>query len=182
MQADRKNMERMEDFVVGSDHQQLQHMLTNSGWDDQVVMSQVASDCDALLGGSDESGLLVDESSFGKKGKHSVGVARQWSGRQGKLDNCQVAVYSALARGAEVGLLNTRLYLPEEWANNPARCREVKIPRQEIRKRSKVELALEMVAHHRQQEIRSLGWVQMQGMGKILPSCEVLRIWERSSW
>jgi len=155
-------MERMEDFVVDADHQQLQHMLTDSQWDHQALMDQVASDCDALLGGSDESALLLDESSFGKKGKCSVGVARQWSGRQGKVDNCQVAVYSALARGSEVGLLNVRLYLPEDWINNRSRCRKAKIPRQEIRKRSKVELALEMVAHHRQQGVR-FAWVGADG-------------------
>lgn len=166
MQADRKNMERMEEHVVDTDHQQLQHMLTDAQWDHQAVMDHVASDCDGLLGGSAESGLLVDESSFAKKGKNSVAVARQWSGRQGKIDNCQVAVYTALARGREVGLLSGRLYLPREWIESPSRCRKAGIPKEEIRKQSKVEIALEMVQHHRQQGVR-FSWVGADaGYGK----------------
>ena len=152
----------MEEYVVGANQQQLQHMLTDSDWDHQAVMDQVAMDCDALLGGTEESALLLDESSFAKKGKNSVGVARQWSGRQGKIDNCQVAVYSALARGGEVGLLNARLYLPEEWVNSPAKCRKAGIPKEEVRKQSKVELALEMVRYHRKQGVR-FAWVGADG-------------------
>ncbi len=131
MQADRKNMERMEEVVVDTNQQQLQHMTTDADWDHQAVMDQVAGDCDVLLGGSDDSVLILDESSFLKKGKSSVGVARQWCGRHGKVDNCQVAVYSALARGDEVGLLKGQLYLPKEWSNSPGRCKKAGIPQAE---------------------------------------------------
>jgi SRSO17 transposase len=77
MQAARKNMERMEAHVVGADDHALQYMLTDAQWEEQAVMDQVAHEADRLLGGSEQSCLLIDESSFVKKGKHSVGVARQ---------------------------------------------------------------------------------------------------------
>ena len=86
MQAPRKNMERMEEHVVGANDQALQYMLTDAQWDDQAVMEQVAQEADQLLGGSEHSCLIIDESSFIKKGKHSVGVARQWCGRLGKVE------------------------------------------------------------------------------------------------
>jgi SRSO17 transposase len=83
VQASRKNMERMEEHVVGADDQALQYMLTEAKWSSKAVMDQVAQDANQLLGGN-ESGLLVDESGFAKKGQHPVGVARQWNGRFGR--------------------------------------------------------------------------------------------------
>ena len=83
----------MEEHVVGADDQALQYMLTESHWDSKAVMNQVAQEANLLLGG-DESCLLLDESGFEKKGEHSVGVARQWNGRLGKVDNCQVGVFA----------------------------------------------------------------------------------------
>ena len=79
MQADpnKKNMERMEEKVPNADKQQLQHMLSDSPWDHRAVIDQVALEVDGLLGGHGNSSLLIDESGFGKSGKHSVGVARQ---------------------------------------------------------------------------------------------------------
>ena len=75
------------------DHQAMQHMLTEGcvNWDG--FGEQVARETDALLGGS-ESVLIFDESAFAKKGKASAGVARQWNGRLGKVDNCQVGVFA----------------------------------------------------------------------------------------
>jgi SRSO17 transposase len=86
MQADpnKKNMERMEERVPDSDEQQLQQMLTDSPWDHQAVMDQVALEADKWLGGHPESCLLLDETGFEKSGKHSVGVGRQWFGRGGE--------------------------------------------------------------------------------------------------
>ena len=123
MQATRKNMERMEAPVVGADDQALQYMLTESHWDSQAVLDQVAQEANHLLGG-DESCLLLDESGFEKKGEHSVGVARQWNGRLGKVDNCQVGVFAALGRGARATLIDYRLYLPESWSEDVPRCKK----------------------------------------------------------
>ncbi len=94
----------------------MQHMLTEGAVDWDGFGNQIAQETNALLG-SPESVLLFDESDFGKKGKSSAGVARQWNGRLGKVDNCQVDVFATLCRGEMVSLIDTRLYLPEDWAN-----------------------------------------------------------------
>jgi len=162
MQARRKNMERMEEVVPECDYQSLQHFLSHSEWDARGVMDQVASEADGHLGGTADSCLLLDESAFAKKGKKSVGVARQWSGRQGKVDNCQVAVFAALAQGCHSTLIDTRLYLPKEWATDPQRCRAAGVPESEIVLKSKSELALEMVRQARQNRVR-FSWVGTDG-------------------
>ena len=77
--------------------QQLQHFISNSPWDHEVIVAQIGQDADRLLGGKPTSSLVIDESSFAKQGDRSVGVARQWSGRLGKVDNCQVPVFAVLA-------------------------------------------------------------------------------------
>jgi len=161
MQATRKNMERMEENVVGANDQALQYMLTESHWDSQAVMDQVAQEANHLLGG-DESCLLLDESGFEKKGDHSVGVARQWNGRLGKVDNCQVGVFAALGRGARATLIDYRLYLPERWSEDVPRCNKMKIPESFCQFKTKSELALEMVRHQRQQGIQ-FAWVGADG-------------------
>ena len=162
MQAHRKNMERMEEVVAGADDQRLQHMLTESQWDHRGVLDQVAQEADHWLGGTEDSCLLIDESGFAKKGKHSVGVKRQWCGRQGKVDNCQVGVFAALGKGHLSTLIDERLYLPKEWASNPARCRKAGIPGAERVHKSKSALALEMVRHQRALGLR-FAWVGADG-------------------
>jgi SRSO17 transposase len=164
MQADpnKKNMERMEEKVPNADEQQLQHMLTDSEWDHQAVIDQVALEADQLLGGDRASCLLVDESGIKKSGRHSVGVARQWCGRLGKVENCQVGVYAALGRWHRVTLVDERLYLPEEWTDDPKRCEEAGIPKSFQRFQTKVDLALEMVAHQRRLGVR-FAWVGADG-------------------
>jgi len=161
MQATRKNMERMEEHVVGADDQALQYMLTDAQWDSQAVMDQVAQEVNQLLGG-DGSCLLLDESGFEKKGEHSVGVARQWNGRLGKVDNCQVGVFAALGCGARASLIDYRLYLPESWSKDALRCKKMGIPESFRAFKTKSELALEMVRHQRQQGIQ-FAWVGADG-------------------
>ena len=155
-------MERMEEAVVEADDQRLQHMLTESEWDHRAVLDQVALEADRWLGGTADSCLLIDESGFAKKGKHSVGVARQWCGRQGKVDNCQVGVFAALGKGHLSTLIDERLYLPKEWSLNSIRCHRAGIPKARRRHRSKTELALEMVRHQRALGLR-YAWVGADG-------------------
>ncbi len=118
MQAEKRNMERMAEAVPDSDEQVLQNFLTHSGWDYRGVMDQVAMNADHCVGSEVGAGLYVDESAFQKKGEKSVGVARQWNGRLGKQDNCQVGVFGALGRADRVSLIDARLYLPEEWTKD----------------------------------------------------------------
>ena len=84
---------------------------------------------------------VVDETGFVKKGSHSVGVARQYCGRVGKKENCQVAVSLSIASATASLPIAWRLYLPEEWANDPERCREADIP-QEVQFQTKPQIAL----------------------------------------
>lgn len=163
MQARKKNMERMAEVVPESDEQALQHFLSNSTWDERGVLDQVALEADALLGGTDESALLIDESGITKKGNKSVGVARQWNGRLGKVDNCQVGVYAALSRGSLSTLIDTRLYLPASWVKDKGRCEAAAVPSKARRAKSKPELALEMVRHNRRLGVR-FSWVGMDGL------------------
>ena len=119
LQAEIKNMERMEEVVPEADHQALHHMLSESAWEERVVLDQVAQDANRHLGGHPDSSLIIDESGCPKKGTQSVGVARQWCGQLGKVENCQVGVFAALGRGAETTLIDERLFLPERWTETP---------------------------------------------------------------
>ena len=120
-------MERMEQVVPSSNEQALQHFISNSPWDADGVMRQVARGADALLGGHEDTLLIIDESGIPKKGKHSAGVARQWCGQLGKVENSQVGVYGALGHGDKVTLTDARLFVPREWTNDPERCRRAGI-------------------------------------------------------
>lgn len=166
MQAGRKNMERMEEVVPDCNYQSLQHFLSHSEWDARAVLDQVAREADRHLGGSEDSALLLDESAFAKKGEKSVGVARQWNGQLGKVENSQVAVFAALAQGPYSTLIDTRLYLPKEWLKDPERCQEAGVPEAAMVPKSKAELAFEMVVGARHNGVR-FSWVGMDaGYGK----------------
>ena len=143
-----KNMERMEEVVAGADYEGLQNFMADSPWEAQPVMDRVALDVSALLDGP---GLLayVDESSFSKKGDRSVGVARQYNGRLGKVDNCQVAVFIALGRGDRASLVGARLYLSEQWCADPERCKRAGIPPEAQLFKTKATLARELISHLR---------------------------------
>ena len=143
------------------DHQAMQHMLTEGVADWAGFGEQIALETDALLGGSDAV-LILDESGFTKKGEASAGVARQWNGRLGKVDNCQVGVFATLCRGEMAGLIDTRLYLPEHWADDPKRCEKAAIPREAQCYQSKSTLALAMLEVALQRGIR-FGYVGIDG-------------------
>jgi SRSO17 transposase len=162
-QTDRRNMERMEQAVPGTNEQSLQHFISNSPWDPEAVMRQVARGADALLGGHHDTLLVIDESGIPKKGKHSAGVARQYCGQLGKVDNCQVGVYGALAHGDKVTLTDARLFVPQEWTNDPERCRRAGIPETTWKTpQTKFDLALEIVVQAVEEGIR-FKWVSADG-------------------
>ena len=144
-QGQKRNMERMCERVEDSEYYQLQHFISESPWDHRCVMDQVANDVSGLLSDSGPVGLLIDESAHTKKGKHSVGVARQYCGTTGKVDNCQVAVYGALSAGNYYGLIDTELYLPKEWTGDVKRCRKANVPAERMKHQSKPQLALAII-------------------------------------
>jgi SRSO17 transposase len=167
MQAgSRKNMDHMAEVVPESKSRNLQQFLTHSKWNYRDVIDHVAHDVDKLLGDGRNAGFLIDESGFAKQGKRSVGVSRQWLGRLGKVDNGQVAVFGAVANGQYVAPVDVRLYLPQQWAKDPKRCECAGVPENERRFRTKIELALEIVRHARENGLR-YGWVGADaGYGK----------------
>jgi SRSO17 transposase len=162
MKAERKNMERMEEYVPDYDYQGQQQFLSDSPWDHGALVERIGRDVDELLGGAD-SMLLIDESGFAKKGEKSVGVARQWNGRLGKVDNCQVGVFAALSDGRNCAPIDTRLYLPEAWTGDPQRCRKAKVPEENLAHKTKPELAWEMVEKAREGGLR-FGWVGLDSL------------------
>jgi SRSO17 transposase len=139
--------------VNAVDHQAMQHMLTSKCVDWAGLRDAVAAEANALLG-SEEAVLIIDESGFAKKGEASAGVARQWNGRLGKVDNSQVGVFAALCRGEMSCLIDHRLYLPQSWVADPKRCKQAVIPKAEQVYRSKSELALAMVDDADRREMR----------------------------
>jgi SRSO17 transposase len=161
-QAETATFAAMAAVVEDSCEQQFQHFISNAPWRHEPVIEQIARDADRLLGGAPDSALLLDESSFVKQGDRSVGVARQWCGRLGKVDNCQVAVFAVLTDGARHTPVDMRLYLPQRWINDPARCDRAEIPMEARTMRAKTELALEMVQAARARGMR-FGWVGMDG-------------------
>jgi SRSO17 transposase len=140
--------------------QQFQHFISNAPWRHEPVIEQISRDADRLLGGKPGSALIIDESSFVKKGDRSVGVARQWCGRLGKIDNCQVAVFAVLTDGARHTPVDMRLYLPQRCIDDPARCDLAEIPTGARTMRGKTDLALAMV---RAARAMRFGWVGVDG-------------------
>ena len=141
-----------------------QVFVSQSPWPDQPLRHELAHWVDDELGDAHNGVLVVDESSFVKCGDHSVGVARQYCGSVGKLANGQVAVFLAYAGPAGHTLLETRLYLNEEWVADPDRRQRAGVP-PEVVFRTKPELAAELI---RQVGPRVRhGWVTFdEGYGK----------------
>jgi SRSO17 transposase len=120
-----------------------QVFLAQSPWADEPLRGELGCWVDEELG-SEEGTLIVDESGFPKCGEDSVGVARQYCGATGKIDNCQMGVFLTYASANGHTLLDERLYLPEEWAADMPRREKVGVP-EDVVFRTKPELALELI-------------------------------------
>ena len=152
----------MAEVVPDSDDQSLQHFLTHSSWDENAVVDQIAHDADQLIGGQPDSCLLIDETGYPKKGNKSVAVARQWCGRLGKLENCQVGVFAVLGCKTHCVPIDVRLFLPEEWVKNKRRCIAAGVPEEAIEFNRKHDLALQMVISTRSRGVR-FNWIGCDG-------------------
>jgi SRSO17 transposase len=133
-------------YLHDQERQALQKFLGQTPWSDRPLITELARQVGAELGTSDAV-LVFDPSSFPKHGKDSVGVARQWCGRLGKVENCQVGIYLGYVSPKEHALVDVRLYLPEEWATDKKRRKKCGVPR-EARFRTRHALALEMLDEH----------------------------------
>lgn len=124
----------------------IQFFVGAGKWNDEAVMSEIS--CHVVEAyGEDQGVLILDPTYFAKKGTESCGVQRQWNGRIGKVDNCQVGVFLAYGSSLGYGPLERRLYLPEKWAKNTERREKTHVP-EEIVFRKKWEMALDMIDEH----------------------------------
>jgi SRSO17 transposase len=147
----KRNMSQMTIEVTDMNEQALSHFTSTSPWDDARLSVQIGQDAVGLIGPA--GALILDESGNPKQGDKSVGVARQYCGRLGKVDNCQVGVFVAYAKAGQTTLSDKRLYLPQEWTADPDRCRHAGVPEEAIVFRKKSELGLEMILQARQNQI-----------------------------
>ena len=126
-------------------HESLHHFVAQSPWSDADMLRQVRSYVlPAMQKIGPVAALVVDETGVVKKGSHSVGVARQYCGRVGKKDNCQVAVSLSVATATASLPIAWRLYLPEEWANDPERRQQADVPK-EVEFQTKPQIALAQI-------------------------------------
>ena len=130
---------------TSAQHQKLLHFVGVAAWSDEKVLAKAR---EMVLPAIERHGpieaWIIDDTGFPKKGAHSVGVARQYCGQQGKQDNCQVAVSLSLANRHASLPVAYRLYLPENWAGDSERRRKVGVP-EEISFATKPAIALEQV-------------------------------------
>jgi SRSO17 transposase len=141
----RKNAEEIA-YLHDQERQGLQKFLGQAPWDERPLVTELARQVGAELGEA-EGVLVFDPSAFPKQGTASAGVQRQWCGRLGKVENCQVGVYLAYATRVEHALVDGRLYLPKEWAADKDRRAKAGIPKA-IRFRTRHQLALELLQEH----------------------------------
>jgi SRSO17 transposase len=149
MPAERKSVEPLAALTaptrVAAQHQSLLHFVANAPWSDAAVLGQVRDIVlPALTRAEPIAAWIIDDTGFPKKGRHSVGVARQYCGQRGKQDNCQVAVSLSLANHTASLPVAYRLYLPQEWADHPVRRQKAGVP-EEILFQTKPEIALDQI-------------------------------------
>jgi SRSO17 transposase len=119
-------------------------MVAKADWSDESVLDGVREWASPALQLDEECYWIVDDTGFPKKGKHSVGVGRQYCGQLGKQDNCQVAVSLSLASARGSLPIAFRLYLPEEWVNDKARREKAGVPT-EIQFATQPQIALQQI-------------------------------------
>ena len=147
--GERKSIEpmaaRLDPTKVQPMRQSLHHLVAKAPWSDEALLEQVRKE---LLPAMQKQGpvvaWIVDDTGFPKKGKHSVGVARQYCGQVGKQDNCRVAVSLSVATWSSSLPIGYRLYLPKEWAEDSERRGKAEVP-EEVEFQTKPEIALEQI-------------------------------------
>jgi SRSO17 transposase len=129
---------------AGIPRKNLQMFVGQGAWDDQAVTSEMRRHVAEELGEPDGV-IVLDPSGFPKKGQDSCGVARQWCGRLGKKDNCQIGVFLAYVSSRGHAPLDRRLYLPKGWAEDPERRQACHVPEDLVYQKT-WEIAAELLA------------------------------------
>jgi len=150
----RKNTESIA-YRHDQDRKNLQNFIGQSPWDHEPMLGELARQVGVELG-QEDAVLVLDPSGFPKKGANSVGVERQWCGRLGKVDNCQIGVYLGYVSNVEHTLVDVRLYLPKSWIEDHARRNQCHVPKA-LRYQSRTQLALDMLLQRR--DLLPHGWV-----------------------
>jgi hypothetical protein len=123
----------------------LQLFVGSGDWDHKIILNKIARKA-ANLFGEDDAILAFDPSGFEKDGKMSTGVQRQWLGRLGKIENGQVGTFLAYVTRNEHALVNAKLFIPQEWNDDPKRCEKAHIPKEEYEtNKTRHEQVLEML-------------------------------------
>jgi len=124
--VERKNSWQLAEYSGESTPDGMQRLLNGAKWDADAVRDDLCAYVGEHLG-DDEAVLVVDETGFLKKGTHSAGVARQYSGTAGRIENCQIGVFLVYATAATATFLDRELYLPKEWIQDRKRCERAAI-------------------------------------------------------
>ena len=144
-ELERKSIEPMALHIEGANVRALQRFVSDVVWNQELILTKYHKMVDDDLG-DPEAALIFDETSFVKKGYESVGVARQYCGSLGKIDNCQVGVFAAYASPHGYALLDKRLFIPERWFSSQFRgkMKKCEVP-EEISFKTKPQLAVEIL-------------------------------------
>lgn len=141
-QVERKNSWQLAEASGYSDPYGLQYLIRRAYWDENILQKKISAEVYTQLG---SNGILaVDETCFIKKGKKSAGVARQYSGTAGRIENSQIGVFISYMTASGRSLIDRALYLPKEWIADKVRAKEAGIPT-DAKHRTKSELALKML-------------------------------------
>jgi SRSO17 transposase len=159
LQQGRGNMTKYANNVQDASARRFQYFISQSTWEYRPVIAQIQRDVMERIGDARDGAIHIDETSFPKQGDDSVGVKRQYSGRLGKVDNCQVAVCLGYTKGSLRTLIDTELYIPEDWANDHYRREKCGIP-EDLKFKKKAEIALELIRRARSNGVQ-FGWVGM---------------------
>ena len=166
--GERRNAENLSETVPAS-ARVMQRFLTESPWDDDVVIGRLQEYLGSRLG-HPQAVWVLDGSDFPKQGRKSVGVARQYCGSLGKVANCQAGMFLAYVSLQGRALVDKRLYLPESWTSDTDRCAAAGVPEESRNYRSKTKLALEMLARALERGHLKAGWVAADDAFGMSPS------------
>lgn len=159
LQQGRGNMTKYANNVQGASARRFQYFISESPWEYRPMIAQIQRDVMEHIGDARDGAIHIDETGFPKQGENSVGVKRQYCGRLGKVDNCQVAVCLGYTKGSMRTLIDTELYVPEDWANDQSRREECGIP-EDLKFKTKAEIALELMRGVQSNGVK-FGWVGM---------------------
>ena len=139
-----KSIEPIALAVEGGNVRAMQRFISDAEWDEQKILSKYRNLINEDMG-SPDGVIIFDETGFIKKGKDSIGVAKQYCGTIGKVDNCQVGVFAAYASSSGYAILDKRLFVPDKWFTNEYKLRrdKCKLP-QSMTFKTKPQLAVEM--------------------------------------